>query len=183
MGVMKTARFKARADIGRPSATGIEDAWHRRATAAAIEAARKVVGDAIPAGTPIGRLSDTEWGWLSAAVLFGWISTRAEQAVAEKIDSELVVRMTNLDPEPWSAGTVASVLPELAETPGIDWTLPLAQWPRETMVGFLLAATRLIRKAEIARDLSDTGISKQSTAVPVARETDAAGEFDDPIGI
>jgi hypothetical protein len=184
MGVMKTHRFKARADFGRPSATAIDDAWQCRATATAIEAARKVVGRAIPAGTPIGRLSDIEWNWLTAAVLFGWISTRAEQAVAEKIDSELAVRMTGLDPEPWDAGVVTSVLAELAEIPGIDWTLSLAQWPRDTMVGFLLAATRLIRKAEIARDLSNTGISKQSTGVLFTRETGAApAEFDDPIGI
>ena len=30
--------------------------------------------------TLIGRLSDVEMGWLVAAILFGWISTRAEQA-------------------------------------------------------------------------------------------------------
>ena len=104
--------------IGIPTASAIEDVWQRRATAAAIEAARKVVkvDGVIPPGTPIGRLGDVEWGWIVAAILFGWISTRAEQATAENIDTELAIRMTGLDPEPWDAGAVATILPELAET-------------------------------------------------------------------
>ena len=55
--------------IGVPTASALEDAWQRRATAAAIEAARKVVkvDGVIPPGTPIGRLGDVEWGWLVAA--------------------------------------------------------------------------------------------------------------------
>jgi hypothetical protein len=173
-------------------ATAFNDAWQRRATAAAIAAARKVVSNgAIPAGAPIGRLGDTEWGWLVSALLFGWIATRAEQAVAEEIDSELAVRMTGLDPDPWDAGTVTAILPELAETAKVDWGLPLAQWPRETMLGFLLTATRLIRKAEIARDLSGCGVTRQSSADVIAREANAAtgdplmtpNEFNDEIGI
>jgi hypothetical protein len=65
--------------IGEVSPSAIEDAWQRQATAAAIAAARKVVrvDGVIPPGTPIGRLGDVEWGWLVAAILFGWISTRA----------------------------------------------------------------------------------------------------------
>jgi hypothetical protein len=189
---MSTTRLKARADFGRPSAAAIEDAWQRQATRAAIDGARKIVKDGvIPAGTPIGRLGDTEWGWLIAAVLFGWISTRAEQAVAEEMDTELAVRMTGLDPEPWDAGVIASILPGLAETPGIDWSLPLAQWPRETMIEFLLTATRLIRKGEIARDLSGRGVTRQSSAEVIAREANAAAggplmtldEFNDEIAL
>jgi hypothetical protein len=184
-------RRKVRADFGRPSATAVEDVWQRRATVAAIGAARKVVKDgAIPSGTPIGRLGDVEWGWIISAVLFGWISTRAEQAIAEEIDTELVVRMTGLDPDPWDAGVVATILPELAETFNIDWSLPLAQWPRESMINFLMTATRLIRKAEIARDHSHTGITRQSSSAVIAREANAAaggplmtpGEFNDEIG-
>jgi hypothetical protein len=181
---MSTTSVKARAGFGQPSAAAIDDAWQRQATRAAIEGCRKVINDGvIPAGTPIGRLGDIEWGWLIAAVLFGWISTRAEQAIVDDIDSELALRVTGLDPEPWDA--------ELAETPGINWTLPLAQWPRETMIGFLLAATRLIRKAEIDSDLSDHGITRRSGAVVIAREANAAtggplmtpDEFNDDIGI
>jgi hypothetical protein len=178
--------------FAQPSRAAIDDVWQRKATAAAIAAARKIVSDgAIPAGTPVGRLGDGEWGWLVAAVLFGWISTRAEQAIAEEIDTELAVRMAGLDPDPWDAGAVISILPELAETSKIDWALPLAQWPRETMLDFLLTATRLIRKAEIARDLSGRGVAQQSSAHVIAREANAAAggplltpdEFNDEIGI
>ena len=53
-----------------------ENEWQDRATAAAIKAARRiVVGDAavIPMMTPVGRLSEVQWGWIVAAVLFAWI--------------------------------------------------------------------------------------------------------------
>ena len=154
VGVMRSA-----ADRQSPTASALEDEWQRRATAAAIAAARGVVkvDGPIPPGTPIGRLGDIEWGWIVAAILFGWISTRAEQATAESIDTEHAIRMTGLDPEPWDAGAVAAILPELAETPDIDWSKPLGEWPRETMIEFLLTAMRLIRKAMIARDLSERG--------------------------
>jgi hypothetical protein len=161
--------------IGIPTASALEDHWQRRATAAAIEAARKVVkiDGVIPPGTPIGRLGDVEWGWIVAAVLFGWISTRAEQATAESIDTELAIRTSGLDPEPWDAGAVATILPELAES-GIDWAKPLGEWPRETMIGFLLTAMRLIRKAMTARDISERGITRNSSATVIARQANAA---------
>jgi hypothetical protein len=166
---------KRGADFGRPSATAFEDVWQREATRVAIEAARKVVKDGvIPPGTPIGRLSNIEWGWIVAGILFGWITTRVQQAISEEVDTELVLRTTGLDPEPWDAGVILSVLPDLAKAPGIDWTLPLAQWSRETMVHFLLTATRVIRRDEIARDLSDRGLTDKSTSSVIARKTHAA---------
>src|SRR5262249_22945843 len=65
---------------GRPSLTALKDQWQREPPAAAIAAARGVVqmDGPIPPGTPIGRLSDTECGWIVAGVLFAWISKRAE---------------------------------------------------------------------------------------------------------
>ena len=179
--------------LGLPTLSAIEDHWQRRATTAAIAAARKIAhaDGVIPTGTPIGRLGDVEWGWLVAAILFGWISTRAEQATAEEVDTERVVRMTGLEPEPWDAGAVAVILPELAEAcPNIDWSQPLASWPRETMTAFLITAMRLIRKAMIARDLSDRDIIQKSNASTIARQANAAAggplmtpeELDDPIG-
>jgi hypothetical protein len=153
--------------IGQVAASALEDAWQRRATAAAIESARGVVelGGPIPPGTPIGRLSDIEWGWVLAAMLFAWISKRAEQAAAEQLDTERTIRLTGLDPEPWDAGAVAATLPELADAcSAIDWAQPLAAWPRDTMVEFLLAALRLIRKAMAARDRSDKGVTHQAGA-------------------
>ena len=162
--------------IGIPTASALEDVWQRRATAAAIEAARKVVkvDGVIPPGTPIGRLGDVEWGWLVAAILFAWISTRAEQATAESIDTELAIRTSGLDPEPWDAGAVATILPELAEMPDIDWEKPFSEWPRETVTQFLLTAMRLIRRAMAARDLSERGITRNSSATVIARQANAA---------
>jgi hypothetical protein len=162
--------------VGLVADSAIEDAWQRRATEAAIAAARGVVkhDGPIPPGTPIGRLGEIEWGWLVAAILFGWISTRAQQAAAEQIDAEQVIRLTGLDPDPWDAGAVAAILSELADTPGIDWSKPLTEWPRETMVEFLTAVLALIRKAVIARDLSAKGVTRQSSANTIARQANAA---------
>jgi len=129
----------------------------------------------IPPGTPIGRLADTEWGWIIAAVLFAWIGKRAEQAAAEQLDAERTIRMTALDPQPWDAGAVAAILPELADAcAGLDWSKPLAQWSRENIIEFLLKAMPLIRKAMIARDFSDKGITRQSSAATIARQANAA---------
>jgi hypothetical protein len=188
MGIVKKVRA-----IGEVSP--LEDQWQRNATAAAIAAARGVVqmDGPIPPGTPIGRLSDTEWGWLISAVLFGWISTRAQQAAAENLDTERTIRMTALDPEPWSAGAVESVLPDLADACAgiVDWSKPLAEWPRETIIEFLLKAMPLIRKAMIARDLSEKGITRKSSASMIARQANAAAggplmtpdEFNDEVKV
>jgi hypothetical protein len=173
MGIMK----KASHTIGQVSLCALEDEWQRRATAAAITGARGIVqaGGPIPPGTPIGWLSDVEWGWIVAAVLFGWIQTRAEQAAAEQLDTERTIRMTALDPEPWDAGAVAAVLPDLASAcEHVDWSRPLADWPRDTMIEFLLAAMALIRKAMIARDLSEKGLTQRSSAETIARQANAA---------
>jgi hypothetical protein len=187
---MKKART-----VGEVSLSALEDQWQRDATAAAIEAARGVVqmDGPIPPGTPIGRLSDTEWGWILAAMLFAWIRVRAQQAAAEHLDAERTIRMVALDPQPWDAGAVAAILPELADACSgrVDWSKPLAQWPRETIIEFLLTAMPLIRKAMIARDLSDKGVTRQSSASTIARQANAAAggplmtpdEFNDEIGI
>ena len=99
--------------IARVLPSAIDDEWQRRATAAAIAAARGLVQDGgpIPSGTPTGRLSDTEWGWVFGAMLFAWIATRAEQATAEQLDTEQTIRMTGLDPQPWDIGAIIAILP------------------------------------------------------------------------
>jgi hypothetical protein len=173
--------------------SAIEDAWQRRGTEAAIVAARGVVkhDGPIPPLTPIGRLGDIEWGWIVAAILFGWIRTRAEQATAENLDAELTIRATALEPDPWDAGAVLAMLPDLADAcPGIDWTVPVTSWSRETMTEFLLTALRLVRQAMLARDRSGKGITREASATTIARQANAAAggplmtpqEWDDPIG-
>jgi hypothetical protein len=123
--------------IRLPTASAIENAWLRQATVVAIKAARTVVsGGAVPPMTPIGRLSDTEWGWVVASVLFGWIRERATQATANGIETEKALRQTGLDPDPWDSGAIAAILPELADAP-VDWTVPLAELSRDEMVASL----------------------------------------------
>jgi hypothetical protein len=170
---MTTQRMRK---VGLIAESAVEDAWQRRATEAAIAAARGVVkiDGPIPPLTPIGRLGDVEWGWIVAAVLFGWIRTRAEQATSEQLDTEQTIRLTGLDPDPWDAGAVAAILPELAEAPDIDWTKSLAEWPRNTMVEFLTIALALIRKAVIARNLSAKGITRSASPSTIARQANAS---------
>jgi hypothetical protein len=170
-------RKKARA-IGQVSMSALEDVWQRDATAATIAAAREVVqmDGPIPPGTPVGRLSDIEWGWVLTAMLFAWISTRSRQATAEQLDTEQLIRLIALDPQPWDAGAVEAILPELADACAeiVDWSKPLAEWSRETIVEFLLKAMLLIRKGMIARDLSDKGITRKSSGHMIARQANAA---------
>jgi hypothetical protein len=185
---------RIRNPIGTVSLSAIEDQWQRDATAAAIAGARGVVqmDGPIPPGTPVGRLGDTEWGWILAAMLFAWISKRAEQATAENLDTERTIRMTALDPQPWDAGAVAAILPELADACSrLDWSKPLTAWPKDDVIEFLLRAMPLIRKAMIARDMSEKGVSQKSSAAAIARQANAAAggalmepsEFNDEIGI
>ncbi len=185
--------MRKRHGVGQVSQSALEDQWQKEATSAAIAAARKIITDgAIPAGTPIGRLSDVEWGWITAAILFGWISTRARQAVAENLDTEQTVRITGLDPDPWDAGAAIAILPELAAAcSDIDWAKPLTAWSRETMAQFLITAMPLIRRAMIARDISGKGVTRQESASMIAREANAGAggplmtpdEFNDDIPI
>jgi hypothetical protein len=143
-----------------------EAEWQRRATAAAIKAARDVVlGGRFPPDAPVGGLCDIQWGWVVAAILFGWMSMKAEQAVTEEIDTELVLRMTGLDPDPMDAGVITAILPKLADVPGIDWSKPIGDWQRNEMVAFLLAALQLARCGEIARDARCRVITRTNHSV------------------
>jgi hypothetical protein len=131
----------------------LENEWLDKATAAAIAGARKIALSPGPLmNTPVGRLSDYEWGIICAAVIFGWVETRVQQAIAEGRDQEEMVRLTGLSPSPCDSAVVRSILPALADQAGIDWTLPLTAWSGDTMVGFLLLAWRLLGEAETARD-------------------------------
>jgi|SRR6516164_4612683 hypothetical protein len=130
-----------------------EDEWQAKATASAIAGARKIAQTFGPlTNTPVGRLSDTEWGWLVAAIVFGWISARAEQAIAEGREIEAMIRSTGLQPNPCDVAVVWSILPELADKAAVDWSQPLSAWSKNIMTNFLMLAWRLIGEAEAARD-------------------------------
>jgi|SRR5215831_2519281 len=126
-------------------------------------------------------------------MLFAWIGKRAEQAAAEQLDVEQTIRLVALDPQPWDAGAVAAILPELADacSDKVDWSKPLALWAREDIIELLLKAMPLVRKAMIARDLSEKGVTRQSSASTIARQANAAAggplmtpdEFSDEISL
>jgi hypothetical protein len=182
-----------RRKIGIPTASVIDDIWQRKATSAAILALRDVInGGAVPPATPVGRLEDVELGWIIAAGLFAWIKTRAEQATAEGMDVELALRLTGHVPEAWDAGCVANVLPEIGKLEGIDWSLPVAKWPKDMVIKFLLGALSLVRDAMIARDFGGGGVSSRRKSLPEMQRVASAeaggslvtpDEFSDPIGI
>ncbi len=134
--------------------TRAKDGGLDKATAAAVEGARKIAlnSSGLPMMTPVGRLNDSQWGWIVTAVIFAWVRTRTEQAIAEGLDQEEAVRATGLSPSPCDVAVVTSILKELAETAGVDWVLPLQSWSKDTMANFLLLAWQLINKAEAARD-------------------------------
>ena len=153
-----------------------EDAWQAKATEAAIAGARKIAlnSTGLPPMTPVGRLSDHQWGWIVTAAIFGWIQTRVEQAIEEGLDQEQAVRATGLTPSPCDVAVVRSILPTLADQAAIEWSQPLEAWSKDTMVNFLLLAWRLINAAEIARDQgpgkilrkSELALAEQNNPIP-----------------
>ena len=75
-----------------------ENEWQDKATAVAITAVRKIAlnSSGLPPMTPVGRLTDLQWGWLVTAAIFGWIQTRCQQAIEEGLDQEQAVRLDAL---------------------------------------------------------------------------------------
>jgi hypothetical protein len=140
-----------------------EDEWQQRATEAAIAGARKIaLGSGPRMNTPCGRLTDHEWGMIITAAIFGWIEVRVRQAIAEGLDQEQAVRLTGFSPDPCDVAVVTSILPALADTAGIDWSLPLSAWSKDTMTNFLMLGWQLLRGAEYARDQGPGTILKKA---------------------
>jgi hypothetical protein len=151
-----------------------EDAWQAKATEAAIAAARKIAlnCNGLATTTPVGKLSNLQWGWLVTAAIFGWIQTRCEQAIEEGLNQEQTVRLTGLNPSPCDVAVVRSILPMLADQAAIDWSQSLEAWSKDTMTNFLLLAWRLMTAAEIARD--------QGAGKLILRKSEL-GELNNPI--
>jgi hypothetical protein len=158
------------------SLTALEDISLRRATAVAIEQARTVVtGGAVSPNVPVGRLGDVEWGWIVAAVLFGWIRTRAAQATNNGIGATNAIRTTGLDPDPWDVGAIDAILWELAEANTVDLSKPLANLSRDEMLLFLNDALTLVRKAIAARDRAEGLITRRGPRETAREANEAAG--------
>jgi len=138
-----------------------EDEWQTRATAAAIAAARNVVngGEGISPRAMISSLSEVEWGWIVCAALFGWIATKAQQAVCEgRGADEAIYTMTHRDPSPWEAGAVETILPALANIDGLDWSKPIGEWSKDQIVSFSWQIYRLTNAALAQRDEGKTDV-------------------------
>jgi hypothetical protein len=153
-----------------------EDEWQRKATAAAIIAARRIVENCrgLNPATPVNKLADYHWGWIVAAIIFEWLTVRIEQATAEGLTTEEAVRTNSFSPSPCDRGAIAAILPRLGDLP-LDWNLPLKDWPREQILDFLGAAFALIEQAIGARDTGNGKILRQPT-------TSTTDDFNDPIG-
>jgi hypothetical protein len=147
-----------------------DDAWLRRATAASIARAKDLVAPQGPirSATQLGKLSDSEWGWIVSTVIWGWISTRSEQAAIEGLDVERAIRTTRLDPDPWDTGAIRTILPELAKScAGFDWTKPASAWSKDELAEFLASAFALIQRAIAVRDAIETQIAGNPTSADV----------------
>ena len=170
------------------------DAWTRRATIVSVAAAKDLVAPQGPirSATQIGKLSDGEWGWIISTVVWGWISTRSEQAASEGLDPERAVRVTKLDPDPWDIGAARAVLPELAKSCAFDWSRPANTWSKDELAQFLLTAFTLIQRAVAARDAIEGQIAgKPLSADVIARQINASvgnplmtvAEFNDDVDL
>ena len=164
-----------------PSLTAIEDAWQREATRVAVEKARAVVsGGALPPLTPVGRLSDSEWGWIVAAVLFGWVTTRSRQATSNGVGpNKSLYGNDAFNPDPWDAGAIEAILPELGNCEA-DWSKSLSQFSREEMIAFLGDAYNLIGKAMLARDKGEKLVTRKGPP-GAAEPTEEQADWNDPV--
>jgi hypothetical protein len=109
-------------------------------------------------------------GWIVAAVIFAWCRVKTEQAIEEGLDAERTVLEAGASPSTCDVAVVHSILAELADGAGIDWTLPLAGWSKDQMVSFLLIAWQLMKKAEAAREKGMGGILKSDDWAPKGDE-------------
>jgi hypothetical protein len=164
----------------RISAVSAEtDQWLRQATATAVAEVKELIGPQGPirSDTPAGRLSQSQLTWIISTAVWGWIVTRAQQAATEGLDVERAIRTTRLEPDPWDAGAVKAILPELAKScAGFDWSRPANQWSKDELVGFLLKGFNLVRDAMDARDQVETRVAGKPINPDVtARQVNRAG--------
>jgi hypothetical protein len=169
-----TTRSNRRASIGAD-----RDRWTKQAFEACVAAALDLVGKDGPIrpGVPVGRLTESEWGWFVSTVVSAWVRTRSEQAASEGWNYDRAAHATQLEPDPWLEGAIASVLPKLAEAcRDLDWSKPVGAWERSDVVALLIAAFNLILRVLEARDAAENP-SEAGGANPdlIARQLNAAG--------
>jgi hypothetical protein len=161
------------------SVSAENDKWLRQATSAAVAKVRELIGpkELIASSTPAGRLSDAQLTWAVSAAIWAWIDVRGAQAATEGLDPERAIRVTGLDPDPWDAGAVKAILPELAKScVGFNWNAPASSWTKDELAQFLLTAFTLTQRAMTARDaVEDQVAGKPINPDIVARQLNRAG--------
>jgi hypothetical protein len=154
------------------------DRWTKKAFDDCVVAAKDLIGNEGPirSDVHVGRLVAAEWGWLVSTIVWTWIATRSEQAATEGWDYERAAHTSALNPDPWTVGAVASVLPKLvAACPELDWSKSLGEWPKDDIVAFLLAGFTLTQHAFAARDAAENPPGSGGVnADVVARKINAA---------
>jgi hypothetical protein len=149
------------------------DEWTKKAFDAGVAVAKELIGDQGPIrpGTPVGRLGDDEWGWITSSVAWAFVAIRAEQAATEGWNEERAIRATGLDPDPWFDGAVAAILPKLADAcPDLDWSKPVGEWSKDEIVEFLSTAITLTRRAVAARNVAEERIAGKLETVDTLLE-------------
>jgi hypothetical protein len=156
------------------------DKWTKAAFDSVVAAVKDLISDAGPIKPhiPIGRLTLSELGWVGSTAVGTWVRTRSEQAAAEGWDYERAAHSTQLEPDPWTTGAIAGVLPKLVDaldTPDFDWSKPVTEWPKDHVIAFLLTGFNLISHALAARDAAENPANVTSANPDlIARELNRA---------
>ena len=167
---MKKARLSA--------VSAEQDEWLRRAYAAAVAAAKDFVSSPGPihSGAAIGRLGNSEWGWIASAIIWGWVATRSEQAAAEGWSLErLPEDRAQAVPVGHRGGHRDLAEARRGLSGDFDWSQPASAWSKEELAKFLLTAFALIQRATIARDVVENQIEPTSADVTARQINAAAG--------
>jgi hypothetical protein len=149
-----------------------EAEWMAKATHSAIEGAREAV-HSINGRAMISSLSELEWGWIAMGAVFSWIRTKSEQAVAEGVGYDEVIRAMDRLPPPWEVGAITSILPALGEIHDVPWDKPLSEWSRDQIIMFAWHIHKLVHMAILARDAGEQDKLTQNIA-RAERELSAA---------
>ena len=146
-------------------------------TPQSVAAAKDFVGSPGPirSSTAIGRLGDSEWGWIASAIIWGWVATRSEQAAAEGWGLEELSGRPGLSR---ARGTQGRSSRSCRSSPrpvptSTGRSLP-APGRRRKLAKFLLTAFDLIQRATIARDVVEEQIAQPTSADVTARQINAA---------
>jgi hypothetical protein len=142
----------------RAAISAHRDEWTKQAHYACVAAAKDLIGDEGPIrpGVPVGRLTESEWGWFTSTIVSTWVRVRSAQAASEGWNFERESHATMLEPAPWVEGAVGSILPKLADAcHGLDWSKSVGEWEKNDIVALLVAAFNLIRHALAARDAAE----------------------------